>query len=151
MKLPRWVKVSLFLFVVIFLVLTFTGDTLFKWISGPEEMLADDKVVLYEPLPNASVRSPLLVRGKARGPWFFEASFPVTLTDRDGRILSQLPAQAKGDWMTTDWVEFEATLIFNKPTYTGEQSNRGTLILRKDNPSGLPQFDDSREITVYFK
>jgi hypothetical protein len=114
--------------------------------------LADDMVVLYEPLPEGSVSSPLTVRGKARGTWFFEASFPVTLTDWDGRIIAQTPAQAKGDWMTTEFVEFEATLTFVTPAGPGaDQPNRGFLILQKDNPSGLPEHDDSREIMVFFR
>lgn len=111
--------------------------------------LADDMVVLYEPLPEqGGITSPLVVRGKARGPWFFEASFPVTLTDWDGRIIAQTPAQAKGDWMTTDFVEFEAVLTFTTDTTV---SSRGALILQKDNPSGLPEYDDYREITVFFR
>jgi len=110
--------------------------------------LADDMVVLYAPLPEqGGITSPLTVRGKARGTWFFEASFPVTLTDWDGRIIAQVPAQAKGDWMTTDFVEFEATLTFTADTTV---SSRGSLILQKDNPSGLPEYDDAREITVFF-
>jgi hypothetical protein len=115
---------------------------------------ADDMVVLYEPLPEQrDITSPLTVRGKARGTWFFEASFPVTLTDWDGRIIAQVPAQAKGDWMTTEFVEFEAVLTFDDPTAgnPAEYAKRGALILKKDNPSGLPQYDDYREITIFFK
>ena len=113
--------------------------------------LADDMVVLYEPLPESIISSPLKVRGKARGTWFFEASFPVTLTDWDGRIIAQVPAQATEDWMTSEFVEFEATLTFVTPAGPGaDQPNRGFLILQKDNPSGLPEHDDSREIMVYF-
>ena len=114
--------------------------------------LADDTIVLYEPLPEThGITSPLTVRGKARGTWFFEASFPVVLTDWDGRIIASVPAQAKGDWMTTDFVEFEATLTFDVPAGPGSnQPNRGFLILKKDNPSGLPENEDSREITVFF-
>jgi hypothetical protein len=116
--------------------------------------LADDMIVLYEPLPEQrDITSPLTVRGKARGSWFFEASFPVVLTDWDGRIIAQTAAQAKGDWMTSEFVEFEATLTFESPTATNsaDYAKRGTLILQKDNPSGLPENDDSREITIFFK
>lgn len=110
--------------------------------------LADDMVQLDQPLPGAEITSPLTVTGRARGTWFFEASFPVVLTDWDGRILAAVPAQAEGEWMTTDWVPFKAVIEFEADTSV---SNRGSLILKKDNPSGLPQYDDSREITVYFK
>ncbi|MCC6934442.1 MAG: Gmad2 immunoglobulin-like domain-containing protein [Candidatus Yanofskybacteria bacterium] len=109
--------------------------------------LADDVVVIDEPLPLASISSPLRVAGKARGTWFFEGSFPVILTDWDGRIIATVPAQAQSEWMTTDWVPFEAILTFEKPSYGA----RGSLILKKDNPSGLPEHDDAREMTIFFR
>ena len=101
---------------------------------------------LLSPLPNQSVTSPLVITGEARGNWFFEASFPVFLTDWDGRIIAQGIATAKSEWMTTEFVPFEATLTFSvdKAAY----SNRGTLILKKDNPSGLPEHDDALEIPL---
>ena len=115
--------------------------------SGPIALPADNpKIILDAPLPGDVVTSPLIVRGKARGTWYFEASFPVILTDWDGKIIAQVPAQAQSDWMTTDWVPFEATLTFDLPSY----GKRGTLIFRKDNPSGLPEHDDAVEILVEF-
>ena len=108
-----------------------------------------DLIVLDSPRPNQTITSPLTVTGKARGYWFFEASFPVVLVDWDGRIIAQGIATAKGDWMTADFVPFEATLTFavDKNAY----SNRGALILKKDNPSGLPQNDDALEVPVVIK
>ncbi|MCR4311472.1 MAG: Gmad2 immunoglobulin-like domain-containing protein, partial [Candidatus Taylorbacteria bacterium] len=79
---------------------------------------------LNYPRPNQEVLSPLVVTGEARGTWFFEASFPVMLTDWDGRIIAQGIATAKSDWMTADFVPFEATLIFNYDT--DSYSNKGT-------------------------
>ncbi len=108
--------------------------------------LSDDKVVLAQPLPGATVASPLKVSGKARGPWFFEASFPIILKNQNGVVIAQGIAQAQGEWMTTDFVDFETTLTFTKPP----AGQTGTLILQRDNPSGLPENDDSRQITVYF-
>lgn len=113
--------------------------------------LADDLVVLDAPLPESVITSPLTVTGKARGYWFFEADFPVHLTDWDGRIIATGIATAQRDWMTEDFVPFIAVLEFEVPSGPGEARNRGTLILQKDNPSGLPEHDDAREITVYFE
>ena len=98
------------------------------------------------PRPNQVIRSPLTITGQARGNWFFEASFPVVLTNWDGLIIAQGIATAQGEWMTTEFVPFEAVLTFSvdKNAY----SNRGTLILQKDNPSGLPEHDDALEIPV---
>jgi hypothetical protein len=107
-----------------------------------------DLIVLIAPQPEETISSPLAVKGKARGSWFFEGSFPVTLTNWDGLIIAQGVAQAQGEWMTEDFVPFEATLTFETNTTV---SNRGSLILKKDNPSGLPENDDALEITVFFK
>lgn len=113
-----------------------------------------DLIRLDTPRPNQVITSPLTIRGEARGTWFFEASFPIVLTDWDGRIIAQGIATAKSDpdatdgagWMTSEFVPFEATLTFavDKNAY----SNRGALILKKDNPSGLPEHDDALEIPV---
>lgn len=118
--------------------------------NEPEYVQKDnsDMIVLESPKPESEVTSPLLITGKARGNWFFEASFPVTLTNWDGLIIAEGIATAQGDWMTEDFVPFEAKLEFIADTTV---SNRGSLILRKDNPSGLPENDDYLEITVFFK
>ena len=101
--------------------------------------------------PGDTVSSPLTVTGEARGTWFFEASFPIMAVDWDGRIIAQVPAQAQGEWMTEEFVPFSATLIFTTPTAGDPAVNRGSLILQKDNPSGLPEHDDSLEIPVVFE
>lgn len=100
------------------------------------------------PRPNQTITSPLVIKGQARGNWFFEADFPVVLTDWDGKIIAQGIATAKSDWMTIEFVPYEATLTFaiDKNIY----SNKGTLVLRKDNPSGLPENDDALEIPIVF-
>lgn len=107
-----------------------------------------DMVKVETPLPESEISSPLTIKGEARGGWFFEASFPVILTNWDGLIIAEGVATAQGEWMTSEYVPFEATLEFTVDTSV---SNRGALILKKDNPSGLPEHDDAFEYTVYFK
>jgi len=97
------------------------------------------------PEPNAIVTSPLTVTGKARGTWYFEANFPVRLLDGNGREIAVIPAQAQGEWMTTNFVPFNVILNFTNPTTT-----IGTLVLEKDNPSGLPEHADELRIPVRF-
>ncbi len=113
------------------------------------ELEKKDLIQIESPRPNETITSPLLIKGQARGTWFFEASFPVFLTNWDGLIIAQGIATAKSDWMTEEFVPFEATLQFtaDKNSY----SSKGTLILKKDNPSGLPEHDDALEIPVVFK
>jgi len=130
------------------------GQTFIEFIGN--ELEKTDLIRIDYPRPNQTITSPLVIKGQARGNWYFEASFPVALTDWDGRIIAQGIAQAKSDpaatggasWMTTEFVPFEATLTFavDKNAY----SNRGSLILKKDNPSGLPEHDDALEIPVIF-
>lgn len=110
-----------------------------------------DLVRLLAPHPDEVMTSPLVVRGLARGPWFFEGSFPMTLTNWDGLIIAEGIATAQGEWMTEDFVPFEGTLTFETPEDIGDFSRRGALILQKDNPSGLPEMDDALEITVFFR
>ena len=109
-----------------------------------------DLIRLTSPLPGDTVSPPLVVRGEARGNWFFEGSFPVVLTDWDGRIIAEHYATAQGEWMTTEFVTFESVVDFTVPENIGDFSRRGSLILQKDNASGLPEFDDALEITVFF-
>lgn len=99
------------------------------------------------PIPNQKISSPLKIEGEARGVWFFEGDFPVVLTDWDGVIIAEGIAKAEASWMTEDFVKFTAELHFEKPEF-GET---GSLILRKDNPSGLPEYDDGLEIPVVFE
>ncbi|MBL7045593.1 MAG: hypothetical protein ISR99_00980 [Parcubacteria group bacterium] len=106
-----------------------------------------DLVSLSSPRPNEIIESPLEIVGEARGTWFFEGDFPVVLTDWDGRIIAEGFASADGDWMTEEFVGFIATLEFEYPTVY----NRGSLILMKDNPSGLPEYDDALEVPIHFK
>ena len=91
------------------------------------------------------VTSPLTITGTAIGPWYFEASFPVELYDSSNNLLAQAPAQAQSDWMTEDYVPFSVTLTFVSPG-----SGTGTLVLRKDNPSGEPANDASITLPVIF-
>jgi hypothetical protein len=107
-----------------------------------------DLIRIEYPRPNQVITSPLVIKGEARGNWFFEASFPIVLTDWDGKIIAQGFAKAKKDWMTTDFVPYEATLNFtiDKNIY----NDKGTLILRKDNPSDIRANDDALEIPIIF-
>ncbi len=112
-----------------------------------------DRIHLVSPQPEGVITSPLKITGEARGNWFFEASFPVMLTDWDGRIIAEHYAEAKSDWMTMEFVPFESTLTFTKPPCApgAEYCKRGFLILKRDNPSGLPEHDAALEIAVKFQ
>lgn len=118
-----------------------------EWVKDFEGEEANNKIHLFSPVANTVITSPLVIKGEARGNWFFEGSFPVFLTNWDGLIIAQGIATTEGEWMTENFVPFTATLNFIKPGYGAT----GSLILKKDNPSGLQQYDDALEITVRFE
>lgn len=93
------------------------------------------------------ITNPFVIEGEARGNWYFEASFPIELKDADENVLLLEPVQAKEEWMTTDFVTFSQEFYFEKEPTT----STGFLILKKDNPSGLPEHDDKIEIPVRFR
>lgn len=105
-----------------------------------------DLIVVESPLPNQTITNPVVVRGTARGYWFFEASAPVSVVDWDGRIIGEGYITADGEWMTEDFVPFTGTISYDLPADT--YSTRGAIIFQKDNPSGLPENDRALEIPV---
>lgn len=116
------------------------------WSEGGSADEHANIIILDSPLPRATVSSPLLIAGEARGTWFFEASFPVYLLDSHGNTLAQGVAQAQGDWMTNNFVPFKVMLTFTvDPQIVGDA---GTLVLQKDNPSGLQENDDALIVPV---
>jgi hypothetical protein len=122
------------------------GTVFIKKTDSTPALEKQDLIRVTNVTANQVVQSPLVVKGEARGSWFFEASFPVELIDANGKQLAIKPATAKGDWMTTDFVPFEVSLSFARPT-----TDTGTLILHKDNPSGDTARDDELRIPIRFK
>lgn len=109
------------------------------------ELEKTDLIRITAPRPGQIITSPVVIEGEARGNWFFEASFPARLLDGNGVELAVIPVQATGEWMTTEFVDFQSTMIFPLPT-----TATGTLILEKDNPSGLPENADQLIIPIRF-
>lgn len=114
--------------------------------SSHSSQMTNADIIPDLPKPYTVVESPLTISGKARGTWYFEASFPVRLFDGNGNEIAVTPAQAEGEWMTEDFVPYTATLEFAKPVTT-----MGTLVLQKDNPSGIPEYDAHIVIPVLFQ
>ncbi len=110
------------------------------------ELEKKDLITVNNPRPNQIISSPLVLEGKARGNWFFEASFPIRLFDSHGKELAVAIAQAQGEWMTEEFVPFRATLEFEIP-----DTPRGTLVFERDNPSGLPEHANSLLMPIRFE
>ncbi len=107
--------------------------------SGP----LHTRVIVKSPTSGGVVGQTFAVTGEAPGNWYFEASFPIQVRDVNNEKIGQAIAQAQSDWMTTAQVPFTATITLSS-SYTGP----ATLVLIKDNPSGLPEHDDALEIPI---
>lgn len=107
------------------------------------ELDKTDLIRITSPRPNQSVSGTVTVTGEARGSWYFEASFPVQLVNTQQKVIASSIATAEGEWMTEEFVPFKAEL-----SVPASVSGKGTLILKKDNPSGLPEHDDELRVPV---
>jgi len=106
----------------------------------------DDLIKVENPEPYQTINSPLVIKGEARGYWFFEADFPIKLLDEKENLIALQIATAQSDWMTEDFVPFEAVLEFETPA-----AERGFLVFEKDNPSGLQENADELRIPIVFE
>ncbi|MBD3282110.1 MAG: hypothetical protein GF387_00670 [Candidatus Portnoybacteria bacterium] len=110
------------------------------------ELEKDHLIRITSPRPNEIIQSPLTIKGQAKGTWFFEADFPIKLKDANNNTIATAIAQTTEDWMTEEFISFQAELEFQKP-----ETKEGTLILEKANPSGLPENEDQLIIPIKFK
>ncbi|KKS60743.1 MAG: hypothetical protein UV26_C0002G0069 [candidate division WWE3 bacterium GW2011_GWF2_42_42] len=98
-----------FILLLILTVLTCIGIILTYTIKKPiptnpvtQNKVETPKIIVDYPKPNDIVTSPLIVKGRARGTWFFEGDFPVTLYYGVGEDFVDTYATAKTEWMTED-------------------------------------------------
>lgn len=137
----------IFLAFLILVIVVAVAQVVINMDLNSDSLKKQNLIRLDQPKPNQEISSPLVVRGEARGYWFFEASFPVRLLDGNGNEISLNPPyiMTASEWMTEDFVPFEAMLTFVPPS-----TREGTLILEKDNPSGLPENADELRVPVKF-
>lgn len=76
------------------------------------------------------------ITGDAHGSWFFEGSFPIVLLDAQSNEVAYGVATAEGEWMTDAAVPFAGEI-----DTTGLVAGTYFVMLKKDNPSGLPEND----------
>src|SRR3989344_39825 len=139
-------KLKIIISILLLLVIGYTIVTSTKKISEEEIKTIEEKVTYDRastdlitvelPFLGAVTGKEFSVIGKARGMWFFEASFPIDVLDKDEKILVQTFATAQGEWMTENFVSFKGEVKV-PASYIGP----ATLVLKKDNASGLPEHD----------
>lgn len=98
-------------------------------LSTATSMPLSEGIIVDSPRLYGQVQSPLEVKGKARGTWFFEGDFPVSLLDENGKELASGPAKAQGNWGTDDFVPFRLQLAFTAP-----KTKKGLLVFEYPSP-----------------
>ena len=115
-------------------------------LAGEVRIVSTPSLIITSPTEHDPVHSPLSITGLATGPWYFEATFPVTITDADHRSLGQHYVTATEDWMSESLVPFTATVEFAQP-----KTKTGYLIFKNANPSGLPEHEKTFEMPIVFE
>ena len=105
-----------------------------------------DQIIVTYPIPDQLITSPFLITGEARGTWFFEANFPISLLDLNDNVLVLHYVATEEEWMTEDFISFAASMEFDEP-----ETATGFLILDKNNPSDIREYDAQLVIPVRFK
>lgn len=141
---PTFIITAGVILVLVFLMNPSGGSTESTDVRIPET--SPDIRVIF-PVASQLVMNPLMIKGEAKGTWYFEGSFEAKLVDNASHLIVSGPiTNAPGtEWMTEDFVPFEGSLTFTKPS-----ASSGYLILSKNNPSGLPENDESIMIPVKF-
>ncbi len=140
-------RVIIYLLIFIFIIFF---SLIFDWGRNNDFNNITEKntqIVIDFPKDNQKITSPIKISGRAVGNWFFEGSFPIELVDLDKNIIATGIATSTEDWMTENFINFSSEIYFDKPTST----KNAILILKKDNPSGNPEFDKSVFIPVILK
>lgn len=127
--------------------LTQNSDLQAQVIECPNVMYTSgkgDEVIVYTPNDSDTIASPLTVIGQIPGSWATEGDFVAVLKNSDGVQIAESVVTINGNWMTDDLVPFSTTIAYN-------DTGTGTLVLQKDNPSGLPVNDDQVAINVQLR
>lgn len=113
--------------------------------QSPVVLPYSDEIHVTTPQPNQQITSPFKITGEARGSWYFEGSFAAELYDANNTSLGKTNVTAKSAWTTENFVPFEGLLTFSSPA-----TKKGTLVIKKDNPSGLAENEKKLTIPVSF-
>lgn len=114
-----------------------------KQFQSDENASAEKGIRVEKPTVGSTVSFPLEITGETRGNWFFEAEFTVRLV-QNGNELALAIVKAQGEWMTSDYVPFSATMNFDAEGHSGAAS----LVFKNNNASGKPELDKEFSMPV---
>ncbi len=101
--------------------------------------------LLQTPRSGETVTGPLVIKGQVPKSWTFEGQFQMQLLDDRRHLIltDRVPVEwdNENNKLTLDFIE-----SYNYQT----QAKSGFLVLRNDNPSGLPENEKSFEIPIKF-
>lgn len=124
------------LVITVFGFFTFSSGEKIKKEEITYKQATSDMIRVELPFPGVVTGKTFTVIGEARGMWYFEGSFPVTVLDKNGNPLVTTYATAQDEWMVEGFVPFKSE-IKAPESYIGP----ATLILMRNNASGLPEHD----------
>src|SRR3989344_5511277 len=64
------------------------GERFIRDIGNSLDPAVSNLITLTSPTPGQVIASPVAIEGQARGYWYFEASFPVKITDEYGNLMA---------------------------------------------------------------
>ena len=106
-------------------------------------VIIDNDLVSFSIANNSSVHGILSFNGVVQGGYFSEGSMPINVLDFNKNLLKNSNVMTKSDWMTSGPVNFEGKIDFS-----GLPKGPAFIELKKDNPSGLPEYDKSILIPI---
>lgn len=131
---------------IIIIILIFVFNFYQRSITLKKIKDAENLIVIEYPEPYGKVKSPVLIKGKARGYFFFEANFPIKIIDENGNVLVSDYIDTKENWMTENFVFFEKYINVNFG-----KTKRGFIVFERANPSGLKENEFLLYLPVYFE
>lgn len=112
--------------------------------ENEEETSKELSFTITSPLANSTVPCKFQITGDSSSEWFFEGSFPYEIRVA-GKLVHEGSVNTEDDWTTKEILHFSTNVD------CGEKcSGEGEIILRKANPSGLKEHDESYTVPVKF-
>jgi len=137
-------KIIIILIIIIIIIIAFN---LYQRYSITKKINdAKDVIIIDSPKPYQKIQNPIYIKGKAKGSFFFEGSFPVRIEDENGNIVITDHIETNENWMTENFVFFEKHLDISNVNI-----KRGFIIFEKANPSGLPENKLEIKVPIYIE
>ncbi|MCX8094944.1 MAG: Gmad2 immunoglobulin-like domain-containing protein [Caldisericia bacterium] len=136
---------KIILILIIIIILIFVLNFYQRYLTLKKIKDAENLIMVEKPKPYEKIQNPVLIKGKAKGYFFFEATFPIKIIDENGNVLLTDYIETKDNWMTENFVSFEKYININFG-----KTKRGFIVFERANPSGLKENQFELYIPVYF-